>query len=341
MSTVKKKHHFVSQFYLKKWCKNTKIYSSDGKKIFSVDIKKTGLINHLYKIRPLSLPQRNLFHDTVRHCELEKLSTYTLTIKSIFNSFDNFLLCKSLNQKAMKDFENDLDALNDFKPLKDSLDKRINLFQSNTLEDYFSSSESRFNNTLGKIHRKEMDTLTLLDYDTLIHFFILQLGRTPKELSLDKDKLYKNFKFTDEKFDTFRLLLTLCFVEKIYLSIISKLFTIKIYHNQSEIDFITSDDPSFNQDKEDFLVQLPISPKIMLELSRSTRNETEIKEFKKYFNFHKNNTNLVKVNNILFYEYTLNENNQIDDINKKIFNHKNKFIYANSEEVLQRYLIGN
>mgnify|MGYP003608848390 CR=1 FL=1 len=94
---------------------------------------------------------------------------------------------------------------------------------------------------------------------------------------------------------------------------ISRLYSIKIYNNISDTNFITSDDPCFNQkfNKNEFHVQLPISPKVMIELVANPYEETD---------------NVILTEPLVtFHEL---EETEVIELNKKIFENKDRFVYA-------------
>lgn len=321
---LKRKHHFVSQFYLKSWYNdNKKIIAWDGRNIFPLSTRAIAYENDLYELTSLTSEQIHLFDEYISAINLTETSTYKLFVKNILglqsllgNSLD---LLKSLNLEISDKF--------------DDLEKEMSF---NILEDKFSFQEDSFSKVLSKILLEDKPSITMNNYDVLISFFMFQLTKTPKKLNevfkIHNEQItFENVVFTEKEHRTFILLLTQCLSEGFYLSFISKLYRIKIYQNISTINFITSDDPCFNQiyDEGGLMIQLPISPRTMLELVANDHDEEYIESMTKYFVFHKEEANNIILDEsfITFHEY---EEKDVIELNKKIFQNKDRFIYAQS-----------
>lgn len=323
---LKRKHHFVSQFYLRNWYNsNGKIFVWNGDISFPSATQSIAYEKDLYKLTPLKSKQIALFDKYINAINLTETSTYRMVVKSILglqNHFKNRLyILENLNIEISNELNN--------------LEKELS---HNILEDKFSIQEDSFSKIIKKIVSEEKPSITLNDYDILISFFMFQLTKTPKKLKeilkINEEQIaLENVVFTEQEHKSFILLLIQCLAEGFYLSFISKLYSIKIYHNTSVINFITSDDPCFNQiyDEGGLLIQLPISPRIMLELVANEYDEEYTKSMTENFISHKEKAESIILNESLvtFHEY---EKEDVVILNNKIFENKDRFIYAQSQK---------
>jgi hypothetical protein len=332
---IKKKHHFVSQFYLKNWVSDDqKLYVWDGNNnIFTTATDGIGYRKHFYRIERLKQKQIDFLHQFIHHCKFENLSTYQLVIQSILETENFFHTSEKLIE--ILDIKKD-----DHKEAFGEIDNLKKTFSSNIIEDKFSYDEAVFSQILYKIINSDKGlNLSLKDYDILVHFIAFQLGKTPQNFeritsddgSDERAKIIDNYDFTDKEYHTYTLYTILCLIEQIYLSSLSRLDKINIYYNNDpSINLITSDDPCFNQKmKEKKLhIQVPISPKIMIELIEN--NDENKSELLKYYNYNKDYSESICVNGQLinFFEIT---NDEILALNKKILENKHQFVYMYCE----------
>lgn len=175
---IKKKHHYISQYYLREWANDKgEITTFDGKRIDTPSIDtSTGFKNHLYRLTQFSNEQRLLIQQYCILVGYANLSSYSLVIQSIFLTQQHF---------ENADFVTSSLFGNSFKNQQGENLKRE--FNSNLLEDSFADSESKFQNTLKKIIHNETKSLNLNDYDILMHFITFQLAKTPKKLKKMKE----------------------------------------------------------------------------------------------------------------------------------------------------------
>lgn len=325
---LKKKHHYVSQFYLREWAnKKGEILAFDGVKTYTPSIDTSiGFKKHLYRGIQFTKKQRSLIEEYCIRVGYEKLSTYYLSILSIFATqqlFDDSDLLVAQLDKNLK-FE--------------KLENLKKEFQSNLLEDSFSESESKFKITLAKIINNKIDTLNLNDYDILVHFIAFQLVRTPKKLNKIKtmttDKIIHHFRFSPEQLDFFNLLMALCMSEQLYLSALSRLDLITIYYNNTPKNFITSDDPSFNQKilEKELFIQIPITPKIMIEISRNYESKEATLSFLNYLNSYKSEANSIIMLNKTIFIKNIDITEDVDQVNKIIFKNRDNAVYGISHD---------
>ena len=333
---IKKKHHFVSQFYLKNWLlkPNAKICAWDGEEnFFETGTENIAHSKSFYKIVPLKEQQINLFDEFATSLHFTDLSEYKDVIKPIIKLQKTIILSKGLISLIGE--EN-----------IEGVDKKVDLSekqtQQNTLEDKFSFAEGMFSILFKKIINGNIGNLpviTFKDYDLIAYFIAFQLAKTPKKIRKITfndghpiyDQMLNEFDFTEDELHTFTLFLLQCFTEKMYLSILNKLYKLNIYYNNSDINFITSDDPCFNQknDEQKFHVQIPISPKVMIEI---TENLDEMKDkMIPYYEYHKENLEFIELNDSLV-KFMEIDSDEVLRLNRKMEKNKEQFVYGLCKE---------
>ena len=319
---LKRKHHFVSQFYLRNWYdRNEKIIVWDGYKKFSSKSESIGFQRDLYKLATLTKKQYELLDKYLENWELKKSSIYELSFKYILEAQSIFRNgFKFINPK-------DLDTIDEL----NSIEKE---FSTNIVEERLSRQESLFSQVLEKLTSNSINMLSLNDYNYLVHFIVFQYMKTPKKIKhlisiTEESEVFREANFNNEQYRTFWLIFTQCFQERVYLSIFKQLYTIKIYSNTSNINFITSDDPCFNQriNENGFLIQLPISPKVMIELAPNTYDDDFTKTAVDYYSLNSDNAHEVFLSDS-FVTFDNIEEEQVIDLNQKIFSNRDRFIYA-------------
>lgn len=317
---LKRKHHFVSQFYLKSWYnKDKKIIVWDGDRTFPSLTKSIAYEKDLYKLIPLTPSQISFFEEHLKQLDLDNTSIYKYVIKNIFVIHKGFNFIEAMETECSGEIAE----------LKKD-------FSFNVLEDKFAIEESEISKVIKKVILKPKSKVSLNEYDALVHFFVFQLFKTPRKINRflnvnQQSPIFAGLDFTQQELRSYTLLFIQCLIERAYFSLISRLYSIKIYNNVSNINFITSDDPCFNQkfDEDEFYVQLPISPRVMIELVVNPHGEEYIISMTKYFNFHKKEADNIFLTDPLVTFHEIEEKDVIE-LNKKIFQNKDRFIYAQS-----------
>lgn len=338
---IKKRHHFVSQFYLKNWLSDSKkLCIWDGKeKTFLSSTENIAFRKSFYKIVSLTTEQMSFFHRFAEKCNFKNLSNYQSVILPIFETYQTIENGKNLLKKLK--IERD-DSTEEFFKKIDDIEKELD---NNTIEDKFSISESRFSELFERIIANDSEgklQLNFNDYDVLAHFIAFQLAKTPQKFeritdddgSQTRKKMMEEYGFSDDQYHVFTLYSLLCFSEQLYNATMNRLDKINIYFNHSDIRFITSDDPCFNQKFEqgEFHVQIPISPKVMIELVEN--NDENKKQMIEYYKFNQENREHLMVNNYLINFYEIDEK-EVNILNKKILENKHQFIYVACEEDIE------
>lgn len=294
---IKKKHHYVSQFYLKRWANSVNmIYVNRENKSFSSNINNIGFENYFYKITRLQKHQRE------RLLGLHDMNLpFKESLEELFKLEDMHILGEKLIDYSKK---------KGVSAKESEIYYKINLFVSNILEEKYSIEESVFADFLRKLDNSLR--LTLKDYDVLLTFVFSQLVRTPKKresilLNYEKNKKIRD-EFSYPEYKTFVIYSCILFSEEISISLMSNLVKIFIYKNKTDVNFITSDDPCFNASTEKIKIFFPLSPLTMLVIEPYPRSSEEKKSTLEIFS-----TKKEKRDTVFLSEYDLLEISEIKD----------------------------
>lgn len=202
-------------------------------------------------------------------------------------------------------------------------------FRNNSIENYLSILESEISLSIKKILLDKISELDVNDYSNLIIFCSYQLFRSKKKKNYFLAHQV-NLGFRKSDIETAHLFFNLLLSEALYINLIEKLFIITIFENKTELNFITSDDPSFNHiykhKKEDFELLIPLSPKLLMKCSPNNyTNEYAIK-LREYL---KQNKNEILFDKLIFHEEIF-DLNFISNVNKIIYQNKEMLVYGNS-----------
>jgi hypothetical protein len=116
--------------------------------------------------------------------------------------------------------------------------------------------------------------------------------------------------------------------------LIEELYKITVISNQTELDFITSDNPCINIAKniEELKLYLPISPKKALFIEKLDISENDATELKKQV---LSNINISKY----FLDFiTENDKENINQLNKIIWDNKESFAISSNVDILQNLI---
>lgn len=265
MTDIKKKHHFVPQFYLKNWANEKKqVFILRNNKIFPSSISDALQENRFYELdSSFSKSQNELFKILLNIKNPNKSLQSAINLTSlILNTHNEMELIKKL-YKVLNIEITDNDLLS---------------FKSNILEDYFSSVETKISSVLEEILSENWEKLTWKSYDILTQFIAFQLCRTRKTRDNVVKQIYTIKSTIETKLNSSISTEEIEGVEKLYLAIIVPtilnncfLFNNMIFHiikNETSLNYITSDQPVFNlfgsDDKKYMRFSVPLSPKILL-----------------------------------------------------------------------------
>ncbi|MEJ5137267.1 MULTISPECIES: DUF4238 domain-containing protein [Acinetobacter] len=326
---IKKNHHFVSQFYLERWANGSLLRISDGRgSVFHSDVKNIAFKKNFYKIVMFNEVQIDLFKKLCISSGFGDFDIYRLTIEPIL---DFQFSIRNLEKRILKLKNLNINVDEEYK----KLNKLKEIYKHNTIEDKFSDEEAQYSSVLKKVvNSSDKTNFTFKEYCTLIFFIIFQLYKTPKKIiniGLGNDdcsikKIFEDFKFDKDEFHTFKIYFLFCIAELINQTRIKRVDKINIIYNKSVIDFITSDDPCFNQKFENggFFIKLPVSPRVAIEICENNDENTS-----ELFNFYNTEHNFdsvsVSYSLINFFEVDIK---YVSDLNKEILARKDKHIYC-------------
>lgn len=323
---LKKKHHYVSQFYLKAWSiQNDQIFASDEKRPpFLVKTNATAYSKFFYRVNPLSVNGIFALDNIARMLNANDTIIYEKVIKSI-----NRVIYKT---KIFQDSfaPEQYDSIHE-------LNETIKEVQTNCLEDYFAFFEDKVSIIFKKILQTKVIHLDWNYYQLLIFFITLQLLRTRKTIDQANKEFHKYHpNLTKDEMYTISIYTSLIMNSKLSQSLISNLHTLHIINNNTNLNIITSDNPCINYkfhetNNTEFECIFPLSPHIYLILKENSYSEST-KKFILTDIENKPNENLI--NTLIFLEET-SDLNKIIWVNSLIKKHKNRYVYAQNYKDLK------
>lgn len=303
---VKKKHHYVWKEYLKSWSSNNQISSllKKQKKIIISNPEGVAQQRYFYALEEFTLEEEIILKELVKQWSKES------TLKINLQFYENFTSYSKLKRVAQGI---DLDERKNIE-----LKQRLNLLRTNAMEDSHMLIEN-FGKRLISIRRYE--DLAYLNEETDLFFTMIfisfQYLRT-KNMQLKVKKAVTEFDHISPKF--------LNFIPFLYATNIADSLTYEketrfLYlENNSEIDFITSDQPLINN-KIDLLnddgtisqfdVYYPLTPRIALLIHYQQQKE----KFKRI----------------------ILDSSEVNKYNNNIFKNSNEFVFASSSKQLEKY----
>ena len=316
---LKKKQHYVSQFYLKAWSKNKDhIYACDLKsQPFLVRTNATAYSNFFYRVSPLSIEGIAALKNIAQMLHAENTIIYKKIIQSINRIvFKGELFKRTSCAKQDQSYDETNELLKEFK--------------TNIIEEYFAYFENKASPIIKKILESEEIYINKQEYKNLLFFITLQLLRSKKVL----DRANSEFKkyhpiLTNDEMYTISIYVSLIMSEKLSQSLNNDLNTLHIVKNRTNVNIITSDNPCVNykfheSNNTEFECILPISPYIYLILKENPYSE----EIKKYISQQLANQQEVNLlNKLIVIEETFDVNN-IRWVNGLMKKNSNRYLYA-------------
>lgn len=326
---IKTKHHFVSQFYLKAWSKDSNkvcaLKFNKNNKPFLVKTSETALSNYFYESCLLTEDALSFLHSFAKSINSLDTPIYKLIITSIQHIHTLINTTKNLS--------NSLD-----KPIFiEGLAKENAIFKANALEDYYCILEKNFSVIIRKIIQNESYLLTIDDYDILLFFVTSQFMRTQKRRT-NAQQIIEKFCLnlpTDES-KTLLLYLSLLLDQKLHLALTHALYVIHIVENKTSLNLITSDNPvvntkfhSSNNSEVEYIV--PLSPKFYLHVKENMYSNHVTEQLRDSFKF---DSHASAINKTILLESTENLS-QIEWVNKLIKKECHRFVYAlNADDLI-------
>ncbi|WP_370598898.1 DUF4238 domain-containing protein [Plesiomonas shigelloides] len=233
---IKKKHHYVWEYYLKNWSKNGRVYWLTPKgKVANDSTKGLCRANEIYKISSLTNDDVNFLLRFSERSVLECQATHKALIKQYFD------ISKVINK------------IDEFDVYDERLDLVRNVLLFNPLENHYTAVES--------LARAPIDALSMGDNSilndaqsvmALSGYIANQLMRTKKikDRILDSIFSYNDFKVEFEEvvrqFEKNWWILSLIFSCNVAYSLRASSARMLLIENKSTTPFITSDAPVVN-----------------------------------------------------------------------------------------------
>ncbi len=221
-----KKQHYVWEFYLKAWCfEGCKVWCRRNGKIFNTSTENVAQERRFYEITPLTKDEIGFIEAGIQKCPVENHYILNLKLSNLIKFSSNENSCK------------------------------------NALENEFADMEQRTVSILQSIKNGVIDVLNN-QYDKNIFsiFLGMQYTRTPKCRNGKINYLPKDqFQISDN----FPFYCKYVFLSDGIGSWISE-SKITLLKNETEIPFITGDQPVINLNFSEMQLYYPISPKLAL-----------------------------------------------------------------------------
>ncbi|WP_287966905.1 DUF4238 domain-containing protein [Acinetobacter sp.] len=309
--TVKKKQHYVYRAYLAQWHeKNCEIHTLDLN-IFEIFTKKhareTGEERLFYKTKVDDIVYDMIvykYHDLIKN-------------KSKNNPIYGFITALKTLTKVTKYQDNQLENYD-----------KLDIIHNNFLENYYNDEiETLIDPVLKKFmnlkNQNYQNFLTPKDYHQLILFIVSQTFRTKSSLDnmtqIFKDLFIKypdkEIQLTETQVSSFHKLCAVIDIWKYTEKMIKDRVNLEIYHNLTDLDFITSDQPVFikkiKEDKFLYYFNFPLTPKFFIKV---LPNKSPIPKDPYSFKTIKDRSKIIKINYTIYsnaysYAYSNDRNN--------------------------------
>lgn len=262
---IKKKQHYVSQFYLQQWSEcGERVSALINGKVVPMRIKEIAASNYFYKVTSMNRRTKEIL---------------------------SFNLSKLKSPHAKNTIEFAINCIDTLENLKDeivinnsNLKKSDNAIRTNIIEDYYKVLEDLAAPVIRSLIKGEL--LNHNDYQAILRFTVNQLSRTPSVKNKFKKAASNLLKEKGIDFQAYYSFQTLIISEEIVLYLIENLYKVTLIENESEINFITSDNPAFNINPisiKDMKIFLPLSPKKAIYIEPTTFNEKRSSEIKENY----------------------------------------------------------
>lgn len=297
---IKKKQHYVSRYYLKAWTNNKEqIFCLRENKIFPSSLMGVAQERFFYELQ-------NLTNDEIMLVKKLAIEPSPKGMQESHISFLNQYL-STFNFEKMNNGN------------KKELNETINMMKKNFEEDYHAHIEGIGNKYLNLIRDSNIEFFyneNSEDRMIFLFFITLQYMRTKKR----RNSIITEFK--DDNINMRRVwpILAHIFSTNMALSLhINKEYKLVLLKNQTDVSFITGDQPLVNTygvnnnkqlDENELEFYYPVSPRLGLLI---TRNITKIKEL------------------------IITDSKKIEDYNLMINNSKEEQLFAEKQEELKKY----
>lgn len=263
---MKKQQHYIWKHYLRSWSCDNKIWCKREGRIFRTSLENIGQKRFFYKADKLNSFERGIVENFIsnRHSSTHELSWSTFNIYSLSSEGDDYI-------------------------------------QKNALEEYHTGIEQSAIKTMASLRQKDMSWLKCKQ--SKIHFsqFLgVQYSRTNRNHSSMSNALST----LSKEFPKYKGKLNPEKVAKVFAMLMGDVIGNWIYssghfsliENNTELDFITGDQPLFNlamkekgsiEPPKDFNLYYPLTPNLALLISKEAQANKELstKEVEGYNDF--------------------------------------------------------
>lgn len=255
----KRRQHYVWKNYLKPWSKDGHVYICSRGEIERKGLKLVGQKDYFYKLKEISEADVEWIKNFINQSNSPSFKKTNLGFISMFNTL--FQLKRHLNTKQLSNAE---------------FEKELKILEVNLEENFHSIVETKSTKYLQMILDGNSDFFKN-DKDSIrfLHFLSLQYFRTNNM----QKRQYSHFKpIGNESIVTMWPILRHVFALNVASSIYNtrENYQLIILENNSDVDFITSDQPVINtysitsngQDGLEFYY--PVTPKIAILVTEKT-----------------------------------------------------------------------
>lgn len=307
MSQVKKKQHYVWKKYLASWSNRNQIFTllkSSGK-IVKTNLEGVAQERFFYALEEYTEEEEIILRELIRLWSNEVVRPITEELFEMFVSYSK--IKRALKNKDLRSVDTS------------GLDKSLALLKANAMENVHTTFES-FGGKL--IAVRKVEDLKFLDANNELLFAMVyvcfQYLRT-KNMKETIKPIIPKYDYLSEKFlNIFPFIYAPGMADTLtYVKDIKFIF----FDNQTDVDFITTDQPIINIKKhlineKGNVAQLdfyyPITPKIAIVIHYQEQDEK--------------------------YKYSLIDREQVNTYNQKMLSNARDFVFSNSEAQLEAHL---
>jgi hypothetical protein len=309
MST-KRKHHYVWREYLRSWSCEEKIYSyiKSENKIAKPNLMGVAQQRFFYSLEEFSLEEEIILKELVK-----QYSNCNASLKinlELLNIYTSYSRLKRLDKENV--FET-----NSQKQIE-KLSQILELLRTNLFEEFHTIIEN-YGQKVVKI--KNFEDLKMFENDDELFFTMIFLCSQFLRTKKMKNSLELVFNKSDFIIPKYTNIISLVFANSLAISL-SQNENIKFifYENETEIKFLTSDQPLMNlliNDKDEngkvqnFELYYPINPKVAIVIHFEQQN--------------------------LKYERIKIDKQKVTKLNDFLFEYAEEFVFAINEEQLTKY----
>lgn len=261
---MKKKQHYIWKYYLRSWTLNNKIWCGRNGKCFPTALENIGQKRFFYKAEPLN--------------ELEKK-----------------LVMNFINDRHPSSYEASLSMLN----IYELCSKSNEYIQKTGIEDYHTEIEHKAIDIMKLVCEKDISWLECkkrkIDFSIFLGVQYSRTNRNYSNMTAKGLSAIKEFPQYENQFDPAKITKVFALLFGTFIgSWIYSSGKFSFIENNTDVEFITGDQPIFNLDvknefetPEKFNLYYPLTPKLALLISECVQVDREVSlaEVEKYNDF--------------------------------------------------------